>query len=215
MVEIQVPEDVLKDIKEKLTAINSRSEPLVKEAVNNTAKITKEKLNEQVKKGYKVKSSSFKKSSQKIKRATNKNLIAQIQADNSTLGLKKGFETKKNTVRKSRGGGMAARAAVFSDSSLKELIEKSYGHKAFFATVGNGHIGIFQRGTKGKYIKGQEPHISRRGGMTKGRPQIRELFGPRPSQMVKKSAEKMADEIGSTLQDELNKLMQQALGGKG
>lgn len=119
---------------------------VLKKAIDDLAKETKEQLHEETKGMYTIKASQFRKSDI---RENSRNGSSMLTVKGTTIPIRKGYRNRKNSKRK------AASALIRKASgALKTMELKSGGrsYKAFVATMKSGHEGIFQR-VPGKRMK--------------------------------------------------------------
>ena len=123
----------------KLDSVGADSQDAVKDAINDTAKYLKDELHAAVKGTYSVKSSQFKKADIIKKNATKNQPTATITVTGYTPSLYESYKFYKNTKHK------AVRAMIKKAGGKKDIQLSGGSHKAFVATMSNGHTGIFQR----------------------------------------------------------------------
>ncbi len=118
-----------------------RTKEVLRKAIRETAKETKERIHSETKATYTIKTASFKKTDIKVTNPSRGSTGALIEIEGSPLGIRKSYQNKKNGKRK------GASAMVKVDGGMKELIIMSGNkqYKAFVATMKTGHEGIFQR----------------------------------------------------------------------
>lgn len=118
-----------------------RIKEVLRKAIRETAKETKERIHSETKASYTIKTASFKKTDIKVTNPSRKNTGALIEVEGGPLGIRKSYKNRRNGIRK------GASAKVKTDGSMKELTLKSGNkqYKAFVATMKTGHEGIFQR----------------------------------------------------------------------
>lgn len=166
--------------------------PEVKKAINELATKTRNRIYQNERKTYVLKTSDYKKSDLKIKRASNSRLEATITSAGESLSLKKHYRTRVNQKR------TAAKAMVLRKTGTPKPIEKNK-NKAFLATVTaknkkgetKKHTGIFVRAGKTRL-------------------KIHEKFGPGVGKVTEKVFKPMQEETGNDLQEWVNAL---TLGG--
>lgn len=193
------PEPDFGEIKKRLDDIGkgNSANAAMKKAINEMAVETKNRLHSETKSMYTIK--ALKKSDIKKESASVSRMQAEIKIRGRTLGLKKGYKTRKNGKRK------AASATVRKENgSMREIKMESNGrtYKAFVAKMSSGHEGIFQRvpGKKMKKVK-------------KGRTAAAEAIKEIISLSKAKAAEKAYDEkLSPVMQGELNLRMQKHIG---
>lgn len=215
MIDITIDQNQFEEIKKALTGSEKSfvSESL-KKSINETAKSGQTLLLKEAKKAYTIKVGGFKKD-MSIDKATKRKLYAVIRTKGKPNPLYQ-FRKKDNTDKD------PAKAKVLKESKLKELEYK--GRKAFIATMPSGHVGIFQR-LNNQDRKKQEDLYSNRwyssGKKTHRkvkRNAIKQLYGVSTPQMIgneKKVYGKVAERMGLSLQEGVEKYMDKMLGGKG
>ncbi len=129
---------------------------VMRKAIRETAKVTKEALHSETKALYTIKGSALKKSDIKVTNPTKNRLRAMLEVEGKPLSLKASYRNRKNGKRK------GASAMIKAGGKMQELKIESGGHtyKAFVATITNvskdgetsEHVGIFQR-VPGKRMK--------------------------------------------------------------
>lgn len=172
-IHIENQEQILKRLEES----GKRTAPVLKKAVNETAKKTQMKIYKQVKSKYSIKSGSFSQKDLIIKKATVSRLNAMIKISGEPLSLPKAYKTSVNGKR------TAAKAAV-KKGKLKPLQRGDL--KGFMAQMKSSHKGIFQR-------------------ISNNRLPIKELMGPSISKIAETSYQPIENELQSDLKEALLK----------
>lgn len=118
-----------------------RTKEVLRKAIRETAKETKERIHSETKVTYTIKTASFKKTDIKVTNPSKGNTGALIEIKGSPLGIRKSYQNRRNGKRK------GASAMVKTEGSMKELTITSGNkqYKAFVTTMKTGHEGIFQR----------------------------------------------------------------------
>lgn len=184
-----------------------RVKEVMRKAIRETAKETKERIHSETRELYTIKRSAFKQSDIKVKNPTKNHIYAMIEVEGGPIPLKGGYSSRKNQKRK------AASAQIRTDGSMKELTLESGGkrYKAFVASITNvsksgeisEHSGIFQR-VPGQYMK-KYP----RGNGKKGREKIKEIMSMSRAKAAeiayqKKIAPDMQGELSYRLHKHMN-----------
>ena len=177
MFQVQIHLENRDEIIRLLEASGKKAKPLLKKAVNQTARRAKKSLYKQTKRTYTIKQTEFSEKNLELKRATNSG-EAQIKVYGSPLSLPKGYQIRKN------GRRSPAKAAI-KRGSMKPI--EAGGIKGFLAVVKRkgqteGHKGIFQR-------KGT------------ARNPIRESKGPAISKLTEMTFKKLQGEVEQNLQE--------------
>lgn len=155
---VEINEDELRRAMRSLRGIESGTPGKVKNAINRSATKTMKKIREG-RKSYVIKAGTFNEAI-KVFRASPSQLDAAIKAIDKPHPLHKG---SAEGYYKTFSGRQGIKAAVMKDGM--KTLETGAG-KAFYATMKNGHRGIFQR-------------------RSDKRLPIRELYGSGASKMVK------------------------------
>lgn len=166
------------EIRKLLQESGKKAEPLLKQAVNETAKQAKKRLYQDTKSEYTIRRGKFSEKSLELKRATLSKSSAQIQISGEVLSLPGAYQFRKNGKR------VAAKAAV-KRGGMKPI--ETGGLKGFVASVRQKdqkkeHTGIFQRRTGARHP-------------------IREAQGPSISKLTEMTFRRLEGEIGESLQD--------------
>lgn len=185
MITIQIDIDDRDHVADMLRTGPQEIKPNLKNAVNELAVRTKNRIFQEERKTYVLKTAAYKKGDLKVKKATVSQIGAEISSKGESLSLKKYYRTRKNT--KYRG----AAAMVKKRTGTPVVLQGEYG-QAFVATMKSGHTGIFER--KGKK-----------------RLKIHELFGPGAGKITEKMFQLMQEEVGDALKERVNALL--AFGG--
>lgn len=168
VVKIEPYKAMLDAIEKRLTEMGQEKNmhDILKKSINAVAKTGKEKLHEETKDYYTIKSRAFKKSDIVMRATSSRHPGATLTVKGLRIGVKSGYASRKNGKRK------GASAQVLKTSAMKEL-KITYGgraYKAFLAAMKSGHTGIFQREPE-KYMKKHKPAEGKR----KGREAIKEI----------------------------------------
>lgn len=147
----------IEQVEKKLGKFREKAPKVLKLAVNDTARKARSRLAQEAQKTYAVKGVALNKM-MRISFAKNSDPTAIIHVKGATIPIYKfkyrsgtlGKETYYNptTYRRQKGkGGRAAMVQQLKNSSLKaeELSDGGKLRKAFVATMGSGHTGVFQR----------------------------------------------------------------------
>lgn len=192
-VSIEVNRVSLEKIQKKLGNMSDKAPTVLRNALNDTAKKAEKKLAKKAQETYAVKTGSFT-GAGTLKRATLGKLEAEIHYSGSTLELKK-FKVSPAGVRTGSSRPEIVKAKVLKSSGMKGLVKGDI--KAFVAQMGNKHVGVMQR-------KGKE------------RLPIKGLYSNSIPKMIgneKRVYGIIKPEIGSDLQEAVNKQIQKVLGG--
>lgn len=122
---------------------------ILRKAINDTADWTRTELHARTTRRYTIRRSALKKTDIKRVRALKGKLEAVIKVSGPPLGVYKNYSTSKQGKRK------GAKMAILSSSKKEEILLYANGktYRAFLASMGTGHEGIYQR-VPGKRMKG-------------------------------------------------------------
>lgn len=154
---IQIEAMNLEQVERKLGAFKQKAPKVLKLAVNDTARKARSRLAKEAQKKYAIKGVALNKYMH-IKFGSNSNPAATIYVKSKTIPLYK-FKRRSGTLGSGRyfnptlkryqigKGGRGAQGQQLKDSSLRafELDDGGGKRKAFIASMGSGHTGIFQR----------------------------------------------------------------------
>lgn len=185
-------------VRKMLDKAGVSAQDALKDAANDIAKYLKEELHSVVKGTYSIKSSQFKKADIIRKNATKTRPTAMITVKGYTPSLYESYKFYKNTKHK------AVRAMIKKAGGKKDVQLSGGSHKAFVATMSNGHTGIFQRkpGTRMKKGTRSQEKIK----------QINAMSKSKAAEMVFR--EQLQEDTEERLNLMLLKHMNLALGGK-
>lgn len=208
MLTIQPDQALYEELQKRLDVLgkDNSSRKAMKEAINEFAADTKNRLYSETRARYTIKARTLKKSDIKIKNASARHLKAFLKVSGPTLAINK-YATRKNGKRK------GASAMILSSGTMEELkiVEDGKTYKAFLATMKNGHQGFFQR-VPGEYTK---PKKIRRRVLGKARPKIKELVSlseAKALEMVYR--EQSTEEIQEELYYQLHNHIETMIGGE-
>lgn len=196
MIDVKISQHELKVIREKLEAAGKNAAPVLKKAINETAKQTVPALASKAQEKYVIKDKGFKRSL-KIKKASASRLTAEISCTGEVNELIDFLTTPKRPSKHPRAD--AAKGKVRKESQLKSLEKGNL--KAFIARFSNGHVSVVQR------VEGNPPARSRL-----GKRYVKKLLSPSDPVMLGKSYEDLKPDIEAELKLKLIKFMYQALG---
>lgn len=168
VVKVEPYKAMLDAIENRLTEMGQEKNMhnILKKSINAVAKTGKERLHEETKDYYTIKSRVFKKSDIIMRATSSRHPGATLTVKGLRIGVRSGYASRKNGKRKGAG------AQILKTSAMKEL-KITYGgraYKAFLATMKSGHTGIFQREPE-EYMKKHKPIEGKR----KGREAIKEI----------------------------------------
>lgn len=143
VIEIEPVQAVYDSLQKRLDSMGKSDsmKSVMRSAINEVTTSTKEKVHSETRGMYTIKASSFRKSDIKQRNATDSLMQAILTVSGPTLGIRKGYKTRKNSTKK------GASAMVKTAGAMKELnfVEGGKNYRAFLATMSSGHVGIFQR----------------------------------------------------------------------
>lgn len=192
---VEINRDDLRRVTRSLGGIESKAPGKVKNAINRSATKTMKKIREG-RKLYVIKAGTFNEAI-KVFRASPSRLDAAIKSIDEPHPLHKGAVAEG--YYKTSSGRQGIKAAVMKNGM--KMLETGTG-KAFYATMKNGHTGIFQR-------QGDR------------RLPIRELYGSGASKMVKsifngkRGGGSLEPYIQKALHDEIAAEINKLIGGGG
>ena len=150
MIKVEPYKATLDAIEERLTEMGKESgmHKVMKKIINEVAGEGKNLIYTGTKESYTIRSRVFKKADIVKKSTSSKHPGATLTIKGMPIGIKEGYQSRKNGKRKGAG------ARIIKGSAVKELKLISGGHayKAFLATMKSGHTGIYQR-TPDEYMK--------------------------------------------------------------
>lgn len=158
----------------------------LKKAVNQTARYAKKSMHKKVLEEYVVHKKYFGSNQIEMTNATNSNLTARLRIVGRPIHLSE-FKYLKNTKSD------AAKAYVKKGNSYKGL--ETNGIKAFVAKMSNGKVVILRRKAKERYPVGT-------------------FYGPGLAQMAGQAYQKIEKEIQDKLHENINRMVEQIIGGK-
>ena len=77
-----------------------KTKEVLRKAIRETAKETKERIHSETKELYTIKTASFKKADIKITNPSKENTGALIEVEGRPLGIRKSYQNRKNGIRK-------------------------------------------------------------------------------------------------------------------
>jgi hypothetical protein len=181
-------------IERRLTEVGKESNMhnVMKKAINEAADAGKELIYTETKGSYTIRGRAFKKSDIVKKATSSKNPGATLTVRGEPVGVKEGYQSRKNGKRK------GASAQVLKNSAMKEikLVSGGRAYKAFLATMKSGHIEIFQR-KPDEYMDKYKPIA----GKSKGREAIKEIVSLSKAKAAEMAYEKRG--VYTKLQEEV------------
>lgn len=201
---IDFDRDTITDVKRRIWRLNEEAPSVLATAINQTTAKIKDSMAEQVKARYNYRAV---KSTVKINKATNKNLVGIVASKGPVIALTK-FKVSPSKVA-GKNKPSVYKAAVYRGPATKPL---NNDPKAFIAVMKSGHKGVFQRTGRWKAAEGNRSWSERtrqhkylKGGGRNARSKhneiIEEKFGPAVPWMIGKSdiMERIQAEAESTL----------------
>lgn len=143
MIRFEFFNDTLPEIEKRLGSMSGQARPVLKRALNLTAKRARKMLAQEAQKKYAVKQGAVNKG-MKIKNATNRKLDAVINVTGRPNELK-GFKVSPSKYRTGNDRPDVVKAKVIKATPLKELIRPRDHVKAFIVKFKSGHVTLAQR----------------------------------------------------------------------
>lgn len=190
---IEVDRVSLEKIQKKLGDMSGKAPKVLRNALNDTAKQADRKLAKKAQETYVVKIGGFTKALA-LKRATLSNLEAELRSEGKPLELNK-FKVSPAGIRTGSARPDILRAKVLKAGSMKGLVKGDI--KAFVAKMKNNHVGVMER-------RGKE------------RGPLKSLYSNSIPKMIgseKRVYGLVKPQIGTDLQNNVNKQIQKVLGG--
>ncbi len=172
----------------RLGTLQEKARPAVRDAVNDTAKSARRRLDDKVKETYTIKKSGFDRAV-KIRRATNRTLAAHITGISKRTPLSN-FKHRKNTMGRGRyyvpvlrktltgSGGRGVMVKEKNSLPMKEIASPG-GAKAFLLKV----KAFKGRDSQGSYVQDEKKTKTGIFQRTKSG-KIRQLYGASVSEMI-------------------------------
>lgn len=189
MIQFEFFNDTLPEIERRLGSMSDQARPVLKRALNNTAKRARKMLAEEARKKYAVKQANFNKG-MKIKNATNRKPDAIINVTGRPNELK-GFKVSPSTYRTGNDRPDVVKAKVIKANPQKELIRPRDHVKAFIVKFKSGHVTLAQR--RGKKSLPIDTKFSVSNPQMVGSKRVYQLLRPDIAAMLEAEIERQID----------------------
>lgn len=189
MIQFEFFNDTLPEIEKRLGSMSGQARPVLKRALNLTAKRARKMLAQEAQKKYAVKQGAVNKG-MKIKNATNRKLDAVINVTGRPNELK-GFKVSPSKYRTGNDRPDVVKAKVVKANPMKELIRPRDQVKAFIVKFQSGHVTLAQR--KGEARLPIETKFSVSNPQMVGSKRVYQLLRPDIGAMLEAEIERQID----------------------